>query len=246
MNTVQYVSAKIEEGYDTGNKLYIQKICKKNPKIFKSISLKFSLFVQLHVYYLPPSYRTILVILWLIITCSINCCSWEKGRVTIDLLEWRQPPSLRVRIIDNLRFLTASAEEAARPVIVIREAVALFVRIIHASFLARFEGAGLEFWNPSLAIGRVAFQLVYWWSFDILRNNASSKLRVPAHSLPQAAPPVGVVWDALAIFVILTQLDAILVSFGIGLPQPDLGIGFVAYRVDSSANSCGHVRWAWG
>ena len=45
-------------------------------------------------------------------------------------LKW-QPPSLRVRIVDNRRGLTASAEEAAIPVIVICEAVARSV--IHAS-----------------------------------------------------------------------------------------------------------------
>ena len=33
---------------------------------------------------------------------------------------------LRVSIIDNFRFLTASAEVAARPVVVIREAIAAF------------------------------------------------------------------------------------------------------------------------
>jgi len=50
-----------------------------------------------------------------------------------------------VRIIDNLLFLTATAEEAARPVVVIRPAVALFVRIIHACFLTLFAAAGPEF-----------------------------------------------------------------------------------------------------
>jgi len=40
----------------------------------------------------------------------------------------------------------------------------------------------------------------------------------------------------------LAQLYALFVGVGIGLPQPDLGIGFVAYRVGSSANSFAALR----
>lgn len=70
-----------------------------------------------------------------------------------------QPPSLRVRIVDNLRGFTARAEEAAPPVIVIREGVAIIS--IHACGPALIDAHPIvELPLPHLAVGRVAFLLV--------------------------------------------------------------------------------------
>jgi len=98
----------------------------------------------------------------------------------------RQPPTLRVRIVGRNCFFTASAEEAARPVIVIREAVA--IAFIHACIGTVLLGVDLGLPNPPLALVNVAFQLIQCVSFKILRQNAFSKLRGPAHRFPVAAP----------------------------------------------------------
>jgi hypothetical protein len=91
-----------------------------------------------------------------------------------------------VRIVGRNCFFTASAEEAARPVIVIREAVARAV--IHTLIGTLFLVGDLSLRKPTLALVHVAFQLIQCVSFKILRQNAFSKLRGPAHRFPVAAP----------------------------------------------------------
>jgi len=66
-----------------------------------------------------------------------------------------------VSILGNLCGFTASPEEAARTVIVIREAVALFIWVIHAlllAFLLVLDSVHPS--NPRLSSGVVAFQLI--------------------------------------------------------------------------------------
>jgi hypothetical protein len=73
----------------------------------------------------------------------------------------RQPPSLRVRIVDNPRVLTATTEEAAPPVIVIREGVALILGVIHACVPALIDAHPIvELRLPHLTVARVALLLV--------------------------------------------------------------------------------------
>lgn len=70
-----------------------------------------------------------------------------------------QSPSLRVRILDNPRGCTASAEEAAPPVIVIREGVAILST--HACGPALIDAHPIvELPLPHLTLTRVAFLLV--------------------------------------------------------------------------------------
>ena len=76
----------------------------------------------------------------------------------IRLVVFWQPPALRVRIVGNPCLLTATSEEAARPVIIIRESVAL--PVIDACLLAFLVGVGLELREPFLAFLHGAFPLV--------------------------------------------------------------------------------------
>ena len=64
-----------------------------------------------------------------------------------------------MRILDNPRVTTATAEEAAPPVIVIREGVAIIS--IHACFPALIDAHPIvELRLPLLTVARVAFLLV--------------------------------------------------------------------------------------
>ena len=83
----------------------------------------------------------------------------DHNMFDIRLVVFWQPPSLRVRIVDNPRVMTATTEEAACPVIVIREAVAL--PVIDAGLLALMMAHPIvELANKMLAVVHVAFLLV--------------------------------------------------------------------------------------